>query len=155
MTPVMSFWPSIYEKIDNQIKLIEYRRTFPKDCRFAYMYISKPVKAICGIIYFGEKHSLADWKVQYSCNPEISARIDRYIESYRFGMEVAAFQKIKPITLQSLRENVSGFVAPQSYLLLENNPVLAQYIERNIVFIGERKENCFIDAYPEHICKRY
>lgn len=155
MTPVMSFWPSIYKKIDNQIKLIEYRRTFPKDCNFAYMYISKPVKAICGIIYFGKKYSLADWKAQYLHDPEISARISSYSDCYRYGMEVDAFQKIQPITLQSLKENVAGFVAPQSYLLLENNAELAKYIEKNIVFIGERKENIFTNAYPEHICKKY
>lgn len=155
MTTVMSFWPSIYEKIENQVKLIEYRRTFPKNCDFAYMYVSKPVKAICGIIYFGKKYSLTDWREQYANDSEISERISNYCENYRYGMEVAAFQKIKPITLQALRENISGFVAPQSYLLLENNAELAKYLEKNIVFSGERIKNNFINAYPEHICKRY
>lgn len=52
MIPVMSFWPSVYSKIEGQVKLIEYRRVFPKNCEYAYMYISKPVKAISAIIYF-------------------------------------------------------------------------------------------------------
>ncbi|NME94426.1 hypothetical protein HF847_00155 [Clostridium cochlearium] len=155
MTPLMSFWPSIYEKISNQIKLIEYRRTFPKDCKFAYMYVSKPVKAVCGILYFGEKHTLSDWKEKYSNSLEISTRIDEYLENYRYGMEIKGFQKIQPITLDDLRKNVPRFVAPQSYLLLENNKNLADYLERNIVLVGEKIENDFSNAYPEHVCKRY
>ncbi|NLI71458.1 MAG: hypothetical protein GX361_01840 [Bacteroidales bacterium] len=151
----MSFWPSVYKKISEQVKLIEYRRTFPKECKIAYMYVSKPVKAVCGILYFGDKHMLLDWKKQYSNNSEIIDRINESLEKYRYGMEIKGFQKIKPITLDELRENVLGFVAPQSYLLLENNKPLAEYLERNIVLIGDKIENDFSNAYPEHICKRY
>lgn len=147
----MSFWPSIYNKIVNQIKLVEYRRCFPKDCINAYMYISKPVKAICGIVYFGKKHNLLDWQERYISDVEISTRINDYIDNYRYGMEIIAFQKIQPITLNELRENIEGFVAPQSYLLLENNKNLAEYLEKNTVLIGDRKENDFTNAYPEHI----
>lgn len=155
MTPIMSFWPSIYDKIQNQIKLIEYRRTFPNDCTYAYMYITKPVKAIGGIVYFEKKHDLEDWKKQYSNNPIISERINSYIQSYRYGMEIIGFQKIKPITLDELRKNVEGFTAPQSYLLLENNKKLSDYVKNNTVKLGSFIENDLSNIFPEHICKRY
>lgn len=155
MTPLMSFWPEIYDKIFDQIKLIEYRRTFPKDCTFAYMYISKPTKAICGIIYFGKIHSVSDWRNQYSEDSDIIRRIDEFSKSARYGAEIISVQKIKPIHLDDLRANVEGFVAPQSYVLLENNKILADYITNNIILIGDKTENDLTDIFPEHICKRY
>jgi predicted transcriptional regulator len=155
MTSIMSFWPSIYEKISSQTKIIEYRRTFPKECDYAYMYVSKPVKAICGIIYFGNKYSLEDWKNEYSTNLEVSNRIHHYLESYRFAMEIKGFQRIEPISLKDLRENVPNFVAPQSYLLLENNKLLSNYVKNNTILVGKMIENDFADAFPEHVCLRY
>lgn len=154
MIPVMSFWPSIYDRILDQEKLIEYRRTFPKDCTHAYMYISKPVKAICAIIYFGKKHSLSDWAEEYASNEIISKRIADYSHNYKYGMEIIGVQKIKPITLEDLRINVPNFVAPQSYVLLENNTTLANYINSNITFIGEKIVNDLTNIFPEHICKK-
>ena len=135
MTVLMSFWPEIYNKISNQIKIIEYRRRFPKNCSYAFMYVSKPIKAICGIIYFGKQHNLNDWKIEYLNNSDIIERIIPYIEKYNYGTEILGFQKIKPISLDELRENVPNFVAPQSYILLENNSILKKYIYDNIIYI--------------------
>lgn len=155
MTVLMSFWPEIYNKISNQIKIIEYRRRFPKNCSYALMYVSKPIKAICGIIYFGKQHNLNDWKIEYLNNSDVIERIIPYIEKYNYGTEILGFQKIKPISLDELRENVPNFVAPQSYILLENNSILKKYIYDNIIYIDEKKENHLIDIFPEHICKEY
>lgn len=155
MTPLMSFWPSIFDKIVNQIKLIEYRRTFPKECSYAYMYVSKPVKAVSAIIYFGQKHALTDWKLEYSNDVSVSERIDQYLSDYRYGMEIIGVQKIKPISLEDLRANVNRFVAPQSYLLLENNQELRNYLEKHTVKVGELIRNDLTNAFPEHVCKRY
>lgn len=155
MTPLMSFWPSIYSRIANQEKLLEYRRSFPKDCTFAYMYISKPTKAICGIVYFGKKYSVSDWKNEYINDSKILNRITEYNDSYKYAMEITGFQEIKPITLDELRENIIGFVAPQSYLLLENNINLKTYIENNLVSVGKKIENDLTDLLPNHICLRY
>ena len=155
MTPLMSFWPQIYNLISRQVKLIEYRRNFPKDCKFAYMYVSKPVKAVCGIIYFGEKYLLSDLRKEYANDLIISSRIDEFSKKSRYAVEIKSFQKIQPISLNDLRENVLGFVAPQSYCLLDNNIDLAKYLKEKTTFVGEKIENDFSDAYPEHICKRY
>ncbi|WCG06112.1 hypothetical protein PML89_09755 (plasmid) [Vagococcus lutrae] len=155
MVLVMSFWPSIYSKIENQVKLVEYRRVFPKNCKYAYMYVSKPVKAICAIIYFGEMHSLEDWKEEYILNSEVSDRINSFSSNYKYAMEIQKIQKINPISLETLRENVPGFTAPQSYLLLENNKLLSDYIENNVKFLGEPIINNLENILPDHICRRY
>lgn len=152
MVPLMSFWPSVYKRILNQEKLIEYRRRFPKDCKYAYMYISKPVKAICGIIYFGRMHSLEDWAREFKDDPQIMSRIQEYSDSYNFGMEIVAIQKINPISLDELRKNITGFTAPQSYLLLENNEKLKHYIESHVQYNGEKIVNDLENIFPKHIC---
>lgn len=153
----MSFWPSIYNKISNQEKLIEYRRNFPKDCEYAYMYISKPVKAICGIIYFGKIHSLYDWQQEFISSKDVQLRIIKYIEdeNYRYGAEIKGIQQIEPITLEELRNNVPNFVAPQSYFLLNNNLPLKQYIEKHTKFLGLEIKNNLHAIFPEHVCKNY
>ena len=134
MSSVMSFWPSVYDRIRRGEKNIEFRRVFPKENRFAYMYVTKPVKAIKGIIYFGEKHTLSELKVIYKNNPNMLAQIENNQGSYRFGVDIIGFKEIEAITLEELRKNVPDFVAPQSYLLLENNPLLARYIEKRKKF---------------------
>ncbi|WP_410532420.1 hypothetical protein V6U70_09800 [Streptococcus salivarius] len=150
--PVMSFWPSVYNRICDQTKLLEYRRRFPKNCEYAYMYVSSPVKAICGIVYFGKKYDLEEWKKEYSYDSEIIKRIDKYLDNYKYAYEIKAIQKIKPITLKSLRENNDGFVAPQSYLLLNNFPELAKYIKSQEEFIDEVITNDLVDLLPNNIC---
>lgn len=150
--PVMSFWPSVYNRICDQTKLLEYRRRFPKNCEYAYMYVSSPVKAICGIVYFGKKYDLEEWKKEYSYDSEIIKRIDKYLDNYKYAYEIKAIQKIKPITLKSLRENNEGFVAPQSYLLLNNFPNLADYIKSKEEFIDEIITNNLENLLPNNIC---
>lgn len=150
--PVMSFWPSVYNRICDQTKLLEYRRRFPKNCEYAYMYVSSPVKAICGIVYFGKKYDLEEWKKEYAYDSEIIKRIDKNLDNYKYAYEIKAIQKIKPITLKSLRENNDGFVAPQSYLLLNNFPELAKYIKSQEEFIDEVITNDLVDLLPNNIC---
>lgn len=151
----MSFWPNIYDQILSQDKLIEYRRHFPKDCSYAYMYVTKPKKAICAIIYFGKIHSIEDWKKEYIENNQVIKRINEFNNSYKYGAEIIGIQQIEPISLESLRENIPNFVAPQSYLLLDNNPALFNYINSNTKFIGSRICNDIKNIYPMHICKKY
>jgi hypothetical protein len=150
--PVMSFWPSVYDRICNQTKLLEYRRRFPENCKYAYMYISSPVKAICGIVFFGEKHDLLDWKKEYSHDTELIEKIDIYLKNYRYAYEIKAIQRIQPITLEELRMSNVGFVAPQSYLLLNNFPKLANYIKSKEEFIDEIIINDLDNLLPNNIC---
>lgn len=155
MTVLMSFKPSVFNKIIDQIKIIEYRRNFPKNCSYAYMYVSKPVQAICGIIYFGNNYSLLAWQNEYKKNEIIFRRVNNYINKYRFGTEIIGIQRIKPISLKKLEDNLLNFSPPQSYYILENNIPLKKFIENNIIKIGKKLLNNTTNIFPEHICKEY
>lgn len=155
MTPVMSFWPIVFNKIISGEKLIEYRRRFPKNCTMAYMYVTKPKKAICGIIYFEKLHKLTDWETTYSNDPQTLKRILKYKQKYNYAMEIKAIQQIKPISLNLLRQNIDNFVAPQSYILLENNKDLKNFLSSNTIPIGAPIKNNLNNIFPEHICKDF
>lgn len=134
MSSLMSFWPSVYERIKKGEKTIEFRRVFPKENNFAYMYVTKPVKAIKGIVYFGEKHTLTELKVIYKNNSDILTQIEKNLDTYQFGVDIIGFEEIEEITLEELRKNIPAFTPPQSYLLLENHPILTNYIKEREKF---------------------
>lgn len=146
----MSFWPDVYNRIINQEKIFEYRRTFPKQCTKVYMYVSSPIKAICGILYFDNIYKLDTFLGQY--NKEVDKRIISYSDKYRFTGTIKAIQKIKPISLDELRLNVPGFTAPQSYLYIENFPSLENYINENVVTDGKIITNNLDNIFPDFLC---
>ena len=98
------------------------------------MYVTKPVKAIKGIVYFGEKHTLTELKVIYKNNSDILTQIEKNLDTYQFGVDIIGFEEIEEITLEELRKNIPAFTPPQSYLLLENHPILTNYIKEREKF---------------------
>ena len=130
---LLSFKPDVYDKIKAGVKIFEHRRNFPDEPIMAYMYVSAPVKAITGIVYLGKRHLLSDWKEEFKYDKDAVARIEEYEKSYRYVMEILEFQETSEISLDELRKNVPGFVAPQMYVYL-NNTDLGQYIEKVIEY---------------------
>ena len=53
-TMVMSFKPDVYERIACGQKIFEHRRTFPDETIKVYMYVSKPICAVMGILLLGK-----------------------------------------------------------------------------------------------------
>lgn len=149
MIPLMSFWPSVYNRIITKQKVYEFRRRFPRDCQKVYMYISKPVKAICGIVELENMMSLEMLKSKYENNLDVIKKLDDYYEQYRFVMEIKSIQKIRPIKLNEIREQVPSFVVPQSYLYLDNNPELQEYIFSHTEYMGDKIINDFTDISIE------
>ena len=64
-TMVMSFKPDVYERIACGQKIFEHRRTFPDETIKVYMYVSKPICAVMGILLLGKRHSLQKWKQEF------------------------------------------------------------------------------------------
>ena len=139
---LLSFRPDVYEKIKSGVKIFEHRRNFPDEPIMAYMYVSSPVKAITGVVYLGKRHCLSDWFEYYKEDSNAVTRIKEYMETYhyRYAMEIDRFQETSQISLDELRENVPGFVAPQMYIYLDGTELL-DYIENKI-------EN--LDGYIAH-----
>lgn len=150
---LLSFRPDVYEKIKSGQKIFEHRRNFPDEPIMAYMYISAPVKAIRGIVYLGKRHCLSDWLEDYKEDSNAITRIKEYMETYhyRYAMEIDGFQETSQISLDDLRKNVLGFVAPQMYIYLDNTELL-KYIENNMEIKDVHIEHSFDEINGDQIC---
>ena len=128
---LLSVKPNVYDKIKSGEKIFEHRRNFPDEPIMAYMYVIAPIKAVTGILYLGKRHLLSDWKEEFKNDKDAIARIKKYQESYRYAMEINEFQETTEISLNALRRDVPGFVAPQMYIYLDGTDLL-KYIEKEI-----------------------
>lgn len=148
---LLSFKPEVYEKIKSGKKKFEHRRNFPDEPIMAYMYVSAPVKAITGIVYLGKRHLLSDWREEFSDDKDAVARIDKYQELYRYAMEIDEFQETTEISLDDLRRDVPGFVAPQMYVYLDGTELVG-YIEKNITKKSVRIKHSFDSIMSNEVC---
>lgn len=149
---LLSFKPSVYKNIYEGLKIFEHRRNFPNEPIMAYMYVSKPVRAITGIVYLNNRHELIDWEQEFSYDSEALKRIADYKKSYRYAMEIAEFQETNAIGLDDLKRDLPRFVAPQSYIYLDNNPDLLRYIEGKIVEQGINVKHDFSVITSKQVC---
>lgn len=150
---LLSFRPDVYEKIKSGLKIFEHRRNFPDEPIMAYMYVSSPVKAITGIVYLGKRHNLSDWLEEFKDDSDAATRIKKYMETYhyRYAMEIDKFQETSQISLDDLRKNVPGFVAPQMYIYLDNTDLL-KYIESNLEIKDVHIEHSFDEINGNQVC---
>ena len=149
---LLSFKPSVYEKIYAGIKIFEHRRNFPDEPVKAYMYVSKPVRAITGIVILKNRHKLTEWEREFSEDQNAIDRIRQYMSSYRYAMEIAEFQETSSISLDDLKRDIPGFAAPQSYYYLDNNLVLKDYIKERITVKGINIKHDFSSIKSEDVC---
>lgn len=149
---LLSFKPNVYEKIYNGIKIFEHRRNFPDEPIMAYMYVSKPVRAITGIVYLSNRHVISEWKEEFKEDAKAVERIKGYEKSYRYAMEILEFQETTEIGLDDLKRDVPNFVAPQSYIYLDNNLSLLEYIENKLQYKGVNVKNDFSVITSDQVC---
>ena len=64
-TMLLSLKADVYQKVLSGEKIYEHRKVFPDEPIKAYIYVSKPTKSICGIMFLSNKTSLLDWKEKY------------------------------------------------------------------------------------------
>lgn len=149
---LLSFKPNVYEKIYNGIKIFEHRRNFPDEPIMAYMYVSKPVRAITGIVYLSNRHVISEWKEEFKEDAKAVERIEGYEKSYRYAMEILEFQETTEIGLDDLKRDIPNFVAPQSYIYLDNNPSLLEYIENKLQYKDVNVKNDFSVITSDQVC---
>lgn len=151
-TMLMSLREDVYKKVLSGEKIYEHRKVFPDEPVKAYIYVSKPVQAICGVMYLSNKTSLLDWREQYKDDAETVKRIDEYLPIHKFGMEINRFENSKPIPIADLRENLEKFIIPQMYYFIEDSDLL-KYIEANIQFDGVVVTHEYSNITSDMICK--
>ena len=150
-TMLLSFKPSVYEKIRTGIKIFEHRRSFPNEPIKAYMYVSSPICAITGIVYLGRRHELKDWEREFASDKDAGERIKKYRELYNYAMEIVEFQETTEISLSQLRTDIEGFIAPQMYYYLDGKPLLT-YLEDKLESKEINIKHTFENITSSQVC---
>lgn len=133
---LMSFWPSVYDRIVAQTKLIEFRRRYSDEETLVYMYITSPCMEIKGVIELGKRIDMT--KVPTDSAFYSQAIHDGYKpDQYLYGMPIRSVQVTNSLALADIRAHIPKFIAPQSYYILDNNADLLRYIEANVKPISD------------------
>lgn len=149
---LLSFKPDVYNRIKTGDKIFEHRRVFPDEPNKAYMYVSYPICVITEIIYLNKRHRLCDWKKQFASDDAAIERIEKYMKTANYAMEIIEFQETTEISLEQLREDIEGFVCTQMYYYLDEKPLLS-YIEEHLVNKEINIKNTFDVISSEMICR--
>ena len=130
-TMLLSFKPEVFEKIKSGEKIFEHRRVFPNEPIKAFIYVSRPIQAIMGIVYLNNRVDIESWKEQYSYDSDALKRIDKYLLQYRVAVQIKEFQNTSAITLNELKNKFPNFLIPQMYYFLDDLPLL-KFLESNL-----------------------
>ena len=128
-----------------------YRRVFPDEPIKAYIYISRPIQALAGIMYLGNKVNIEDWKEKYKEDVDAQIRIEDYLQHHKVAMEIQRFQNTSSIALVDIKKVFPNFLIPQMYYYLDDHPLL-QFLEDNLVPIGEPITHTFENITSDQIC---
>lgn len=150
-TILLSLKPGVFQNVRSGKKIYEHRRVFPNEPVKAYIYISRPIQALSGIMYLGNKVYIEEWKEKYKEDADVQIRIEDYLKHHKVAMEIQRFQNTSLIELMNLKKDFPNFLIPQMYYYLDDHPLL-QYLENNLVPIGEPITHTFENIKSEQIC---
>jgi len=151
-TMLLSLRADVYQKVLSGEKIYEHRKVFPDEPIKAYIYVSKPIKSICGIMYLSNKTSLLDWKEKYKDDGEAVKRIEAYLPQHKFGMEINRFENTNAIPLEILRQDLSKFIVPQMYYFIDDSELL-RYLEEKLIPDGTVVTHNYDEITSAMICK--
>lgn len=150
-TMLLSLKPEVFQNVKSGTKIYEHRRVFPDEPIKAYIYISRPIQALAGIMYLGNKTNIEDWKEKYKDDAYAQKRIDEYLKHFKVVMEIQKFQNTSSISLEDIKKVFPNFLIPQMYYYLDDHPLL-QYLNDNLVPIGESITHTFENITSDQIC---
>ncbi len=151
-TMLLSLREDVYRRVLSGEKIYEHRKVFPDESVKAYIYVSSPMKSICGIMYLSNKTSLLDWKEKYKDDANCVQRIEEYLPHHKFGMEINRFENTNCIPLETLRKDLNKFIVPQMYYFIEDSELLA-YLENNLFLDGTVVTHTYENITSDMICK--
>lgn len=151
-TMLLSLREDVYKKVLSGEKIYEHRKVFPDEHVKAYIYVSSPMKSICGIMYLSNKTSLLEWREKFKDDPKCIKRIDEYLPKHKFAMEINRFENTNAIPLSKLRDDLTKFIVPQMYYFIENSELL-EYLEKNLIPDGVVVTHTYENVTSDMICK--
>jgi len=124
---LISVKPQYAKKILNGEKTIELRKTAPskiKNGTILLIYVTSPIKQLWG--YCQIENIIKDTPLELWNKVEKDACITKndffeYFKNYEngYGIVIKNIKNIKPIELQNLKLNLSGFYPPQTYCYID------------------------------------
>ena len=118
----MSIKPAFFNRIVSNTKKVEYRKVAPKNSTHIFLYVSNPIKMICGIIEV--ERIISDrvdiiWHETSSISGLTSAEYKCYTKNRDIvsAIFIKSFKLIESIDPKSIFDS---FVSPQNYIYLEN-----------------------------------
>ena len=150
-TVLLSLKPEVFQNVLSGKKIYEHRRVFPDGPVIAYIYISRPVQAIAGILYLENKKEIIEWKETYKYDSAAQERIDEYLKHHKVAMEIQKFQNTSSISLENIKKVFPDFLIPQMYYHLDDHPLL-QYLKDNLEPIGEPITHTFENITSDQVC---
>lgn len=150
-TMLLSLKPEVFQNVQSGKKIYEHRRVFPNEPVKAYIYISRPIQALAGIMYLGNKINIEYWKEKYKEDIGAQIRINDYLKYYKVAMEIQKFQNTSSISLENIKKVFPNFLIPQMYYYLDEHPLL-QYLKENLVPIGDPITHTFENITSDQIC---
>ena len=150
-TLLLSLKPEVFQTVLSGEEIYEHRRVFPDEPVKAYIYISRPVQTLAGILYLGNKVNIIDWKEKYKDDMDTQARIEEYLKHHKVAMEIQKFQNTTSIELSEIRKEFPKFLITQMYYYLDGLPLL-DYLEEQLKPLGEPITHSFDDIKSNQIC---
>lgn len=134
VTILLSLQNEYFLKMISGVKKYEYRFAFPKAKVKAFIYAPRKVKEIVGCVdfEFPIEGSAAEISKLYSeCGDGDYHIMYDYIGKRKkcYAMKVKKARKFqKTLSYTTIKKHFPGFCAPQSYIILDKNPELLQFI---------------------------
>ena len=131
----LSFRPEYFGPLLYGIKKYEYRKRFCAEETIAYLYLSGKSRQVIGIMELGKPIRLDDTRDNYIDYPDTLKRVDEYIESKDINaIPIKSLSLFKnPLSLEDIRKEISDFMPPQMYFVLDNHLKLKQLLEQQEV----------------------
>ena len=129
---LMSLLEQPFKDIVSGKKIYEYRTRYSKVPTTAFIYVSRTLRQICGVIDFdvpiiGASEEIC--KLAEKHQPGSSDNLMAYFrKGIGYAIPVKSARLIEAVDLSSLRELFPDFVAPQSYYLLNCKRALLEYL---------------------------
>ena len=152
-TILLSLKPDVYDNVKKGRKIYEHRKVFPNETIKAYIYISRPVQALAGVMILGNRTALNEWKKKYCYDGDAQKRINEYLKKYKFAMEIQEFQDTTQIQLKKIKNDFPKFVIPQMYYFIDDTDLL-KYLEEKLIPVGNliKHEFQIIDSRKICVC---
>ncbi len=134
----LSFRTEYFKPLLYGVKKYEYRKRFCNEETKAYLYLSGKSRQVIGYLDLCKPIRLDITRNDYLNYPETLERVDKYILSGDINaIPIKSLVLFKnPISLDILRKEIPGFMPPQMYYVLDNNPELKSFLEKQE--LGER-----------------